>query len=60
MRNTDFHQAHQVASDLTDNFNEMRDEIVQSMNALAIQQREIDRATSTHPADARATYELVQ
>ena len=54
MRNTAFHQAHQVASDLTDNFNQMRDEIVQSMNALAIQQREIDRAAEEAPAPAPA------
>jgi len=50
MRNIAFHQAHQVASDLTDNFNQMRDEIVQSMNAQAIQQREIDRAAEEAPA----------
>ena len=49
MRNTAFHQAHQVASDLTDNFNQMRDDIVQSMHALTLHHRDIERSLEHEP-----------
>jgi hypothetical protein len=40
MRNTAYHQAHQLATNLSTDFHNMRNEIVTSMNALALSQEQ--------------------
>ena len=46
MRSTAFHQAHQVAADLTKNFHQMRDDVIAAMNSLTIHQADPQENTS--------------
>jgi len=50
MRSTAFHQAHQVAADLTQNFHQMRDDVIGTMNTLTIHQEDHQEETTSPSA----------
>ena len=50
MRNTAFHQAHQVATELSSDFNQMRNEIVAAMNSISMMKEPADTPEDTLPS----------
>ena len=50
MRNTAFHQAHQVANDLSRDFNHMRDDVMAVMHSISMMKEATDTGEETEPA----------